>query len=150
MLSSTGAAPSLRPASSAAPAPASVASWHRPFAAAQGLRPGAARPLCRQLSARCAGQGHHLLGQLHTLGMQPLSGTGGGGSDSEFHVNFGRAVRTLREDIPRCARPLYFSASLPLPLAAEAKRLFVCTPACSVACGPLPWGTLLCLSLLGR
>lgn len=122
MLSSTGAAPSLRPASSAAQAPASVAPWHRPFAAAQGLRPGGARPFAASCQPVAPGQGHHLLGQLHTLGMQPLSGTGGGGSDSEFHVNFGRAVRTLREDIPRCAWPLYFSDSLPLPLAAEAKR----------------------------
>ena len=105
-----GAAPALRPATGAAPAPAPLAQpRHRAFTHAQGarsraqagLRHSAARPLVASGERSAAPSWPELLLQQHlsNMGLAPL----GGGSEppSEFHVNFGRAVRTLRDDIPR-------------------------------------------------
>lgn len=112
-----GVAPALRPATGAAPAPTPLAlPRHRVFTPAQGafshaqgafshaqagLRNSAARPLMANDERSAAPSWPELLLQQHLSDMGLTPRSGGSEPPSEFHVNFGRAIRTLREDIPR-------------------------------------------------
>ena len=112
-----GAAPALRPAPGAAPAPAPLAlPRHRAFTPAQGafshaqgafshaqagLRNSAARLRMASNEGSAPPRWPELLLQQHLSNMGLTPRSGGVEPPSEFHVNFGRAVRTLREDIPR-------------------------------------------------
>ena len=112
-----GVAPALRPAPGAAPAPAPLAlPRHRAFTPAQGafshaqgvfshaqagLRSSAARPLMASDERSAVPSWPELLLKQHLSNMGLTPRSGGSEPPSEFHVNFGRAVRTLREDIPR-------------------------------------------------